>query len=489
MSQKVTQNKASISSLTSKCNLDLSAMAAKLRKQESDYSTLRARVEVGAGETPGAPSTTTSTSLTLPAAEPNNPWCHTSIAPIHDDQIYFEGLGYRPISDFVQFPPEAPITNCFLRLSPSASVREDKVPKEAVIFPREEAQKLFMAAMKEMSCINTKQLPFKGIYTMFATTPEMANPLSSKILEETHTAVLEGRPLPSMRELEQTSLLLPGTSEGWQEVYATFKAGKLTADCASEQFKEALPKLRDYQIDAEFKARSKLADSLHACTFLELLISANDDWEIIKVLAKPLLRILQRDLYDFIVARRICRKQVLDMANIKHETNRLIDGNIWGEHLFPDDLVQETLDMAVKANHNLRTRWDLQFKRKWEEGKGPMPKNKRFRKNKGLAAPPPPPPAAVAAPAGPSVAQPFIMVPNPNYVQSPAYNPSYDRGSAFPAYSQHRRGGRGPRGGRGKQLLRGGYNNTNQAAGRGRSSPRGPRGPRGARGAPPSRRQ
>ena len=101
---------------------------------------------------------------------------------------------------------------------------------------------------------------------MFTTTPTAVNPFSTKVAEAVFEAVREDRKSFTLREEEATSLLFPADSEVWEGVSSTFKEGRLSADCASVQFKEDLPKLPDALLDAEFSARSRLERTLSSFT-------------------------------------------------------------------------------------------------------------------------------------------------------------------------------------------------------------------------------
>ena len=388
-------------------------------------------------------------------------------------------MGLRPISDFETHPAGAVPPNCYMRLNPEASIREDRVPKESVLLPKEEAQKCMLQALHRGNCVNSKILPFKGNYTIFQTSPDMINPWSTKILEEIYQAIKENKQsMPAMRELDATSLLCPNDSPIWSDVCATFRPGKLSPDVASEQLKEDMPKLRDTLIDLEYRSRTRLADSILAMAYSELLISLHLELPELKPIVKPVGRILARDLWDFCSARRNCRKHVLFAAKVKHETNRLIDGPIWGEHLFSQELVDECLAAARTANQSLRTRWGFPFKRKWESGRGPFPKNKRFRGKSPARSTPP----QITLPvAGPSSNQQYIVVPNPNFTQSPAQNLAYE--ASYSGYSNRSaRGPRGPRGSRGGRGRGASEGQSSASSSRGQPFQRGPRGPRGGRG-------
>ena len=102
----------------------------------------------------------------------------------------------------------------YIRLNELASVREDKVPKETVLFPLNKAQGVLIQTLKSANCENSKMLPFKGSLTMFTTPGELPNPFATKVLEAVLSTALEDKPVPTLKEEDFTSLLFPGDSEG-----------------------------------------------------------------------------------------------------------------------------------------------------------------------------------------------------------------------------------------------------------------------------------
>ena len=210
-------------------------------------------------------------------------------------------------------------------------------------------------------------------------------------------------------------------------------------------------------------------------------------YDLLKVLVKSMVTTLKNDLVDFMQARRACQKHVFLSAEIRHEPTRLINRSIWGVNLFPTPLVREAIDNASKSNLSLRRRWGMQEKRKFSEGSGPQPKNKRQKKGSFCAPQSQQPlfqmtlPVSSASPQGQgSRQQQFMIVPSS---QSPAFNPAYESQNVsfrVAGFIPHR-GGRG-RAGRGRghhqqQQARGQGGPRHGASGRGGSS----RG-RGARG-------
>ena len=417
----------------------------------------------------------------LPPMDPANPWRPAIHAPLQDGMLTIEGLGTRPVSDFERAPEGYDLPCCYVRLTQDALIRQDKVPKETVILPREKVQASLLKAMTAGACLNSKLLPHKGSYTTFTTPDPHGNPLSTKVLEATLKAVEEGKPCPSLRELEQPSLLLPGGQDCWKEVAATFSVGKLAPTCASEQFNEDLPSIPDSMLVNEFRARDRLMRTLSALASLELAMSQFPAMDLFKVVAKQLLPTFQQDLYDFFTFRMKCRKHVLGGAMVHHEPSRLIKGPLFGAGLFASEQVREAIEGAERANQSLRTRWGLAGKRKSVEGFGPQPKNrKRFKKSFKKSQVPQPstsmqvhisPTSIGLPPSHPPIVGSLVSAPqpSPNFTQSPAFNPQHET-TSFRGYGAQRRGGQ-VRGGRGGVRGRGG----NQTRGRGYPGGRGGR--------------
>ena len=96
---------------------------------------------------------------TLPTLDVANPWRIAVTCVTSGDNVTVEGLGTRPIADFERHPKDAIWPDCFIRLKPEASVREDKIPKETVIFPHSKAQAFVVSLVKKSSATNTKLSP------------------------------------------------------------------------------------------------------------------------------------------------------------------------------------------------------------------------------------------------------------------------------------------------------------------------------------------
>ena len=414
----------------------------------------------------------------LPDFDPQNPWRSALYAPSTDELLTIEGIGTRPISDFERYPPTAALPFCYVRLSPEAAIREDKVPKETIIFPREKAQSCFLQVLRATECVNIKVTPFKGNLTMFTTNEQTPIPFASKILDAVNQALIDEKTNMSLREEESTSFLFPGDSQAWKEVALTFSEGKLEQDCASAQFNENLPKLSNHLVNVEFEARMRLARTLSSLTSVELGALTRPEDDLYKVVAKGMLPSFRQDLMDFGIARRNCRKHILQYARVRHEPVRLINSSLWGPNLFPRAIVSEVIQTATQSNASLRTRWDMPLKRKSQDSVGPQPKNKRTNVQYQIPKIQQPQQAVVVpvSPSGQPIqglqGQQFVVL---NTQPSPAYNKRYEKQTFRNPGFQGNRGGRGgqwrggnQRRGQGRGQSRGGGRGLVQARGYGR---------------------
>ncbi|XP_068235972.1 uncharacterized protein [Palaemon carinicauda] len=409
----------------------------------------------------------------LPPFDKNNPWRFALHSPFLDGSLTLEGIGTRPLEDLEFYPPglEFPF-NGFVRLKEHALVRMDKVPKETVIFPKEQAQAIWARTLSEWGCINSKLTPHKGAYTIFTAAASISLPLIDKITELTIQAIKEGSSMPALKETDPTSLHIPGTSATWDDASSTFTVGKLDPDCASTLFSEKLPRLLESLLKTEFETRNRLARSLHSITSIESLASVYPEETLFRVVTKNLLLSYQIDLHDFWSALVSCRKFVLSEASIRHEPNRLIASSCWGKNLFPQNEVDKVLQDAARANQNLQVRWGLSAKRRIESQKQTFFKKKqRFipyktvrgnsstQSSSASTSQQPAPPQQVVYLTAPPGTQ-----PNPSWMSSPAYNPTYESSGSFRGHQRgsfrgrgqfRQRGGpkaRGARGGRGPRF-------------------------------------
>ncbi|XP_068238442.1 uncharacterized protein [Palaemon carinicauda] len=412
----------------------------------------------------------------LPPFDKNNPWRFARHAPYLDGTLTLEGLGTRPLENLEFYPPDLQFPfNGFVRPREHALVRMDKVPKETVIFPKEQAQ---ARTLSEWGCINSKLTPHKGSYTILTSPLNVPAPLTDKVAELTVQAFKDGLPMPTLKETDPTSLLMPAPNDFWWDAPTTFTVGKLDPDCASSLFSERLPKLPDHLLKAEFETRNRLARSLNSLASSELIASLYSEEPVFRVLAKSLLQTIQLDLHDFCTTRTICRKYVLAGVSIRHEPNRHITSSCWGKSLFPQEEVDKVLQDAARANQNLQVRWGLSNKCKFEPVmRQPFNKRKQrfyspYKHGRGQHRQSPvsqtstpstskstPPQQIVFVPA-PQGAQPASMA---TWITSPAFNQAFEASGSFRGYPRQpgsnrargqfrQRGGpraRGSRGGRG----------------------------------------
>ncbi|XP_068217558.1 uncharacterized protein [Palaemon carinicauda] len=389
----------------------------------------------------------------LPPFTKNNPWKMALHCPFTDGMLTIEGFGTRPIEDFEFFPPglQFPFPG-FARLTEEALVRLDKVPKETVIFPKEQAQSVWVRTLNEWGCTNTMLTPHKSTYTMFLVDEQTPTPCVTKMVELALQAVTEDKPLPQLRETDPTSLLFPSDNECWLNIQSTFTSGKLSADCASTQFSERLPRLPETLIRLEFESRSRFSRSLNISTMAEMFSLTYDEEHSFKVMTKATLQSLLADCYDFLVTKRRCRKHVLSEATIRHEPNKLIKASAWGPDLFPEDMVNSVLSEAARVNQSLKVRWGLTPKRKFEQSSIHSRGRKRLRPYSSTQFRQPiqvvqSAPVSQGIQPSTSKSQPqvkYVLVPEnqvaSNSFTSPVYNPVYE--SRFSSQGYQR--GRGP---------------------------------------------
>ncbi|XP_064093048.1 uncharacterized protein LOC135205818 [Macrobrachium nipponense] len=249
-----------------------------------------------------------------------NPWRLALHAPFVDGMLTLEGCGTQPVDDFEFYPPglQFPFPG-YARLTDEALIRLDKVPKETVIYPKEQAQSAWVRTLNEWECVNTMLTPYKSSYTMFVVKGQTPTPCTTKVVDLALQAAIEDKPMPQLRETDLTSLLFPGDHNCWVDTPAMFTTGKLNTDCASTQFSERLPRLPDSLVKIEFEARMWLSRSINSATMAEMASLVYADEPLFKILTKSLLHTLQCDAYDFAVARSNCRKHVLSEASIRQQ--------------------------------------------------------------------------------------------------------------------------------------------------------------------------
>ena len=72
--------------------------------------------------------------------DPQNPWKSARYVPCSRGVLTIEGIRTRHVPGFENHPPDVELPFCYIRLRQEVSVREDRVPKETIIYPRERAQ-------------------------------------------------------------------------------------------------------------------------------------------------------------------------------------------------------------------------------------------------------------------------------------------------------------------------------------------------------------
>ena len=142
-------------------------------------------------------------------------------------------------------------------------------------------------------------------------------------------------------------------------MHATFSVGQLPANCASILLNEDFPNIPEFLLKKEFNARSRLARTLHTMCLTEVMGQEQPNAEHFKILAKAQVASVMHDIFDFGVARRQCRKSVLHHAAPRHESTKLINSPIWGESLFPSEVVRTIIISAANAGQSLRKRWEI----------------------------------------------------------------------------------------------------------------------------------
>ena len=152
-----------------------------------------------------------------------------------------------------------------------------------------------------------------------------------------------------------TSKLVP-EADGLTSVFTEVK---LKPDAPSFQLKDTFEKIPQALITEEGKARNRLARSLTLQLELEALLKADPSKKELAVACKLNSATYADHLAAFIVAKRKCRSAVLGKAGIKHETTMLIESSVFCPNLFPEDKVNEVLDLAKRENVSLFKRWAM----------------------------------------------------------------------------------------------------------------------------------
>ena len=395
----------------------------------------------------GAPVSTQNPGLmdpaNLPSTQAARPWVSAVHAPIADGYITLEHYGTRLISDFETCPQGAAIPNCYVRIKSDKVEREDKVVKDPIAVPKEKAQAALFMFLKDTGAINTKKATPKGTYTIFTVNPSSPNPIMDKLGESVFRSYQEKRPVSSLREIEPVSLVLPQDAGIWSNMAASFFGKPLSATAPGELLDNTFPNLPDNLVKAEHSAKARLERSTSGLSQAEQLKVHWYDNDTVAALVKTLAAIFFQDLVDYIEAKRNCRLHVLKPATIRIEPSKLIDASIWGEDLFPKEVVQEVKENAAKAAQSLAVRWGIplsaQTKRKAEQESraSPTPKKARSSRKGHRRGPSPffPMPGVQMTPQG------YHSPHHPQPFQSPAHNPRYESG--YTSFRPYHRGGRG----------------------------------------------
>ena len=116
---------------------------------------------------------------------------------------------------------------------------------------------------------------------------------------------------------------------------------------AQEQFGEPLPALPD---------RESLKEKVERAGYWALLV------------AKSHNKLLMDTIFNFGEARRVCRSYVFSEASVRQEPDMLIESSIWGEFLFPEDVVRTVKESAQRHDKALLKKWG--FPERGEKQKG-----------------------------------------------------------------------------------------------------------------------
>ena len=387
---------------------------------------------VDTANTPG----TSAGNLEFPDWTAKNPWRHALRMPFREDKIFIgEGMGTRLFSELEFFPSREAFPDCFIRLKDESSIRDDNIPKETIILDFQKAQDFVVSISKALSFSNSGQTAFDKRKATFVASEGQAFPFASKALMACLKAFEQNKEPPQLEECKPTSILVPNDSVEWKGVHRTFITEKLDKDVASQQFNERLPTLPAQLLSTEAESKKKLATILTQQCLLESLMAQCNGNESYKVLSKLHLSTLYDALANFIRARRACRQHIFNSCRIPHEPRKLINSCIWGEHLFPDDVVKAVIERAATENKSLLDKWGLktfQGKRKFFPS-GDFYHTKKPRQSPPVAPAPPAPPAPQA----------------PAATSSPATNPRYEAQGQSQSFRQPYRPRGGYRGGRG----------------------------------------
>ena len=338
----------------------LAAMTAMQETFTATIGKLEQKIQVlesGAStEVPGVPLSS------CPPTTSTNPWTPVGKARVEEGMLKLSHDTYYKLENLEFYPSMDVFPNCYFRLNSAAA--SNKIPAETVILPQSEASALMATyarkhgfTQEEKGLIESRQLVFsapKDLKLPFWTKATKAvlksfkeNEVNSYALLKEYKAVTAF----SFRECESVPEV-----EGFSSI---FTEQKLKADSPSFQLKDTFEKVPNSLLVDEMKARYRLARSLSLQVQLETMLAADPSQKDLAVSCKMNSATYAEHLAAFITAKRKCRSAVLGKAGIKHETTMLVESSVFCPNLFPEDKVQEVLDLAKRENVSLFKRWAM----------------------------------------------------------------------------------------------------------------------------------
>ena len=336
--------------------------------------------------------------LHLPRCTSDNPWIAGDRLPITEDNYTnISHFGTRHVDELEFWPTKKAYPHCYIRVKEEVVAKDDVVTKEVVLYPQEKAQSAYRRFIREGKATST----LKGVGTLKKSTylapDSMLFPFASKILKANIKNWKDKKDKkPALKEFDAVSLLVPNDSTEWAECDKTFRPEKLDKRIAQKQFDEPLPLIPEDLLKKEYETRKRFIAALRTKTMAEYamnrfpvsgnvrdkeveVVGVELAGEFFKLLSKQHCEQFSAALYDWGQAKRACRKYILKTATVRHEPERLINSSLWGEHLFPEDLVKEISERAANLDKSLMTKWGMRFfskrKRFWESDRP----TKRFR--------------------------------------------------------------------------------------------------------------
>ena len=423
----------------------------------------------------------------LPLCESSNPWIEgTRVAKTEDGYYVLPGIGVKHGDDLVFLPNKDEFPDVWIRLHKDLVEKDDIIINETLLYPHDKAQASYRRLIRKSNATSS-QVGISGKKTSIYSAPkDMVFPYADKIFMAAKVAWREDKgKFPSLKEFDAVSMLCPTSTDDWKECAQTFKPCRLGNDAARTQLGENVHLIPIKNLKEEYEARLALAQALSTQSMLEFSVHLNNTAikelkpvpgaekteeslrvaaEMSRLSAKQHIQQFATALFRFGEARRACRKAAFVSAKVRHEPERLINASIWGENLFPDNMVKEIREQAAKADKSLLSKWGMpSFGNKRRNSQGNMgypAKRKKF---------------------------------NPRYTvlpyESPVYNSRYEnRDTAFrpPGNKWRNRRSKG-RGAKNTGGERGGHNSSRGGHGfrgnfRGNTNFRGNRGGRGGRG-------